>query len=73
MVRNIVGSLVDVGCGRQRPGWIGELLETRDRRRAAPTFAAAGLYMSAVDYADHWELPRVTSDKLPDTVLAALK
>ena len=73
MVRNIVGSLVHVGCGRQRPGWIGDILETRDRRRAAPTFQATGLYMSAVDYADHWKLPRATSDKLPATVLAALK
>jgi tRNA pseudouridine38-40 synthase len=73
MVRNIVGSLVYVGCGRQRSGWIGELLESRDRRRAAPTFAASGLYMSAVDYEDHWQLPGVTSDALPDAVLAALK
>jgi tRNA pseudouridine38-40 synthase len=73
MVRNIVGSLIEVGCGRQQPGWIRELLETRDRRRAAPTFAATGLYMSAVDYADHWGLPRVSLNDLPETVLAALK
>jgi len=73
MVRNIVGSLVQVGCGRQRPGWIGELLQTRDRCHAAPTFAAAGLYMSAVHYADHWQLPESTSDALPQAVLAVLK
>lgn len=73
MARNIVGSLVHVGCGRQRPGWIRELLETRDRRRAAPTFAAPGLYLSAVDYEDHWQLPRITANELPDAVLAGLK
>jgi tRNA pseudouridine38-40 synthase len=73
MVRNIVGSLVHVGCGRQRPDWIGELLESRDRRRAAPTFAAAGLYLSAVDYADHWQLPRRTACGFPDVLLAGLK
>ncbi len=73
MVRNIVGSLVHVGCGRQRSGWIGELLETRDRRRAAPTFAPTGLYMSAVDYEDHWQLPSITANKFPDAVLAGLK
>jgi tRNA pseudouridine38-40 synthase len=73
MVRNIIGSLVHVGCGRQRPGWIAELLETRDRARAAPTFAANGLYLSAVDYADHWQLPRIMASALPQTVFAGLK
>ncbi|MDR2452777.1 MAG: tRNA pseudouridine(38-40) synthase TruA, partial [Candidatus Accumulibacter sp.] len=41
-VRNMVGSLVYVGQGRHPPEWIGELLASRDRARAAPTFAAAG-------------------------------
>ena len=47
MVRNIVGALVYVGNGRQPPSWIGELLAGRDRTRAAPTFASAGLYFTA--------------------------
>ena len=51
MVRNIVGSLVCVGCGRQPPRWLAEVLAGRDRSRAAPTFAAAGLYLTGVDYA----------------------
>ena len=59
MVRNIVGALVYVGCGRQQPGWIGELLEQRDRSRAAPTFSPNGLYLNAVSYAAHWDLPGV--------------
>ncbi len=50
MVRNVVGSLVYVGAGRQPSGWIGELLEQRDRRLAAPTFAPDGLYLSAIEY-----------------------
>jgi tRNA pseudouridine38-40 synthase len=57
MVRNIVGSLVYVGKGRHPPAWIGELLEARERSRAAPTFAAHGLYLSGVRYAAHWNLP----------------
>ncbi len=73
MVRNIVGSLLDVGCGRQRPEWISEVLATRDRRCAAATFAATGLYLSAVDYEDHWQLPRIMTAALPDLVLAALR
>ena len=44
MVRNIMGCLVAVGSGRQAPGWLGEVLAARDRRAAAPTFAADGLY-----------------------------
>jgi tRNA pseudouridine38-40 synthase len=44
MVRNIVGSLVAVGAGRQRSDWMAEVLAARGRDAAAPTFPAAGLY-----------------------------
>ena len=57
MVRNIVGSLVYIGCSRQPSEWMGELLQSRDRTRAAPTFSAAGLYLAAVDYDAVWALP----------------
>jgi len=60
MVRNIVGALVYVGAGRQPPAWMAELLAARDRTRAAPTFAAAGLYFAGVDYAAEWGLPATT-------------
>jgi phosphoribosylanthranilate isomerase len=46
MVRNLVGSLVAVGQGKHPPEWIAELLAKGDRRLAAPTFAAAGLYLA---------------------------
>ena len=57
MVRNIVGSLVYVGSQRQPPAWIGELLAARDRTRAAPTFAASGLYLCGADYDARFGLP----------------
>ena len=57
MVRNIVGSLVYVGKGERPPHWLAELIAARDRRLAAPTFAAAGLYLSEVGYDAHWGLP----------------
>jgi tRNA pseudouridine38-40 synthase len=57
MVRNIVGALVYVGSGRHPPAWLGELLERRDRTRAAPTFSAAGLYLTGIDYPSRWNLP----------------
>jgi tRNA pseudouridine38-40 synthase len=57
MVRNLVGALVYVGTGRQSVEWIAEVLEARDRTRAAPTFAAAGLYLTCVEYDPALELP----------------
>jgi tRNA pseudouridine38-40 synthase len=57
MVRNLVGTLVYVGKGKHAPAWAREVLESRDRGRAAPTFAAEGLYLEAVEYEAHWGLP----------------
>jgi tRNA pseudouridine38-40 synthase len=50
MIRNIVGSVVRVGRGRETPGWLGQVLAGRDRARAAPTFSPAGLYLAEVAY-----------------------
>ena len=58
MVRNIVGSLVYVGAGKQPPGWMRELLLRRDRSKAAPTFAPQGLYLERIDYDPKWGLPQ---------------
>lgn len=57
MVRNIVGALVYVGQGKYPPEWIADLLQQRDRTRAAPTFAAAGLHLCHVEYNAVWGLP----------------
>ncbi len=64
MVRNIVGTLIYVGNGRRAPSWAGEVLASRDRARAAPTFAAEGLYLEAVEYAERWGLPARSRDGL---------
>ncbi len=58
MVRNVVGSLIAVGNGKQGPEWIAEVLAQRDRSRAAPTFMPDGLYLARVDYPDAWALPQ---------------
>ena len=60
MVRNIVGSLVYVGKGEHPEQWLAELIAARDRRLAAPTFAADGLYLSLVRYEARWNLPAFT-------------
>jgi tRNA pseudouridine38-40 synthase len=57
MIRNVVGALVWIGAGKRPPEWIAELLSQRDRRLAAPTFAAAGLYFTGADYDPVWQLP----------------
>jgi tRNA pseudouridine38-40 synthase len=57
MVRNIVGSLVYVGRGRHRPQWTGELLLSKDRSKAAPTFGPEGLYLDKIEYPPQWRLP----------------
>lgn len=64
MVRNLVGSLVYVGCHRQEVAWIENLTRARDRALAAPTFAPDGLYLSAVDYDPAWKLPSNGSREL---------
>lgn len=50
MVRNVVGSLVEVGRGRRPPEWMTDLLAGRDRRRAGPTAPAQGLVLLRVIY-----------------------
>lgn len=58
MVRNIVGALIFVGVGRREPDWITELLASRDRSLAAPTFAPDGLYLAKIGYDPRWQLPQ---------------
>ena len=57
MVRNIAGSLLAVGDGRQPEGWIAALLQEGDRRAAAQTAAASGLYLAEVGYPAEFGLP----------------
>ncbi|UGQ45033.1 tRNA pseudouridine(38-40) synthase TruA [Massilia endophytica] len=65
MVRNLVGSLVYIGQGREPIEWLGQLLEGRDRVQAAPTFMPDGLYLADIEYDAKWELPREQPRILP--------
>ena len=47
-----------VGNGKQLPAWLAEVLASRDRAEAAPTFAPEGLYLERVDYDAKWGLPQ---------------
>jgi len=58
MVRNLVGCLVYVGKGKYSPEWLAGVLESRERRLAAPTFAPDGLYLRRIQYDAKWGLPQ---------------
>ncbi len=59
MVRNIVGGLIYVGKGKHPSLWLKDILETRQRRLAAPTFAPDGLYLRQIKYDPKWRLPQI--------------
>jgi len=50
MVRNIVGTVVEVGVGRWKPEKINEILEAKDRTAAGPLAPAAGLCLMRIEY-----------------------
>jgi tRNA pseudouridine38-40 synthase len=50
MVRNIVGTLVEVGVGRWSPEKIAEILEARDRKAAGPIAPPNGLCLMWIKY-----------------------
>ncbi|MCG7657475.1 tRNA pseudouridine(38-40) synthase TruA [Wielerella bovis] len=63
MVRNIVGALVYVGCGRMSVNEFAELLALRSRLTAPPTFMPDGLYLTGVDYPPEWG---IRQPEMPD-------
>lgn len=64
MVRNITGSLLEVGMKNRPPEWIAELLAAKDRSLAAATAKAGGLYLVDVDYPAHFALPGTANGPL---------
>lgn len=58
MVRNMVGSLLEVGAGRRDPEWLRQVLQGRKRKLAGPTAPPDGLYFEGVLYPDDFGLPR---------------
>ena len=50
MVRNIMGTLVDIGLGKRTPGDIETILASKDRNQASATAPPHGLFLMSVDY-----------------------
>lgn len=57
MVRNLVGTLVYVGSGQRPVVWVSEVLQSRNRALAAPTFSPVGLYLTQVEYPSRFNIP----------------
>ena len=57
MVRNLVGSLLEVGAGERPEAWIAQLLQGRDRAQAGPTAPPQGLTFLGPVYPRQWGLP----------------
>ncbi|SNY55407.1 tRNA pseudouridine38-40 synthase [Arsukibacterium tuosuense] len=64
MVRNITGSLLEIGMGRKPVSWLGELLQSRNRNLAAATAKPGGLYLVEVDYPEHYAIPKAAPGPL---------
>lgn len=57
MVRNIAGSLIEVGKQQQPEQWFAEVFKGKDRTRAANTAPAGGLYFVRAYYPEQFKLP----------------
>ena len=63
MVRNMVGTIIDVGRGKIRPESVPDIFAAKDRRRAGQTAPAKGLTLVKVEYGP---LPGEKSESKPD-------
>ncbi len=57
MVRNIVGTLFQVGMGKRPVEWVLDVLSARRREAGGITAPADGLYLTHVQYPAHFSLP----------------
>ena len=62
MIRNIAGTLIPIGTGEKPVTWMKSLLDGRDRRVSGITAPPNGLVFEAVDYPEHFGLPKETPD-----------
>jgi len=70
MVRNIAGVLMAIGSGKKTVDWCEAVLESRDRTQADVTAPPHGLYLTHVDYPEHFGI--TVSGGAPSIVQAML-
>ncbi|QJC35562.1 tRNA pseudouridine(38-40) synthase TruA [Enterobacteriaceae endosymbiont of Donacia sparganii] len=59
MVRNIVGSLLEIGLGNKNEDWLLELIKIKNRNKAAATVKPNGLFLAEVKYPKHFGIPNI--------------
>ena len=57
MIRNIMGTLIDIGTSRLEPHQMQKILEAKDRQQASKTVSSEGLYLVGVKYPEKYQLP----------------
>jgi len=65
MVRNIAGTLIEVGVGKRPTDWVADVLAHRRRAVAGVTATPDGLYFVGVDYPDFPDLPTFEQRAFP--------
>ena len=61
MVRNLMGSLMEVGQHRQAESWLRDVLESRNRSLAAKTYPAQGLSLWNIEYSEQYGIQELFS------------
>ncbi len=64
MVRNIAGTLFQIGLSQKPVEWVAELLALQDRTKAGPTGPASGLYFVNAFYPEAFKIPQIPLDEV---------
>ena len=64
MIRNIVGTLLDIGTEKISPKDISQILHAKDRNVASKTASAAGLYLVKINYPEKYGFPFRTNEMI---------
>ncbi len=64
MVRNIAGTLAEVGLGEQSVEWVSEVLESRDRKAGGIAAPPHGLTLVSVEYPGLFAIPDAVAYQL---------
>jgi len=57
MIRNIIGTLIDVGSGKLSPKDFEKIMHQRDRSAASKTASAKGLHLTKINYPKDYDFP----------------
>ena len=56
MVRNIIGTLLDVNVKKFKPSHVADIIKSRDRKNAGKKVSSKGLYLMNVEYPKRYKV-----------------